>query len=110
MTQIPHVIITIVLNEKYSATESTRDLLSFESGDLGQTTKIGVTVAKNSASYQSKLNTASKGVNITPATPFPATGAEIPPVTITIELNETYIANSGTESLLSFDSNPLGKT
>ena len=58
LTQIPHVIITIELNEKYSATESTKDLLSFESGDLGQTTKIGVTVAKESASYQSKLDAA----------------------------------------------------
>ena len=60
LAQIPHVIITIELNEKYSATESTKDLLSFESGDLGQTTKIGVTVAKNSASYQSKLDDATK--------------------------------------------------
>ena len=43
--------------------------------------------------------------------PFPVTtGAEIPPVTIIIELKETYIANSGTESLLTFDSNTLGKT
>ena len=60
LTQIPHVIITIELNEKYSATEVTKDLLSVESGDLGQSTKIGVTVAKNSASYQSKLDDATK--------------------------------------------------
>ena len=58
LTQIPHVIITIELNEKYSASESTKDLLSFECGDLGQTTKIGVTVAKEAASYKSKLDAA----------------------------------------------------
>ena len=159
--EIPPVTITIELNETYIANSGTESLLTFKSGDLGKTKKIGVTIT-NSASYQSKLDaatlvlskdlvaadtrdaqktlyeswstganvpagfadalkdivtfnnggitweTAFKGVNITPATPFPATGAEIPPVTITIELNETYIANSGTESLLTFKSGDLG--
>ena len=62
LTQIPHVIITIELNEKYSATESTKDLLSFDSGDLGQTTKIGVTVAKADG-YDTKLTAATSILN-----------------------------------------------
>ena len=52
-----------------------------------------------------------KGVVIKPSAPFPVTtGVEIPAVTITIELNENYTPNSGSEGLLTFDSNTLGKT
>ena len=58
-----------------------------------------------------KNQTDFEGVKIETTTHFPVTtGVEIPAVTITIELKETYIANSGTESLLTFDSNTLGKT
>ena len=46
----------------YSATESTKDLLSFDSGDLGQTTKIGVTVAKADG-YDTKLTAATSILN-----------------------------------------------
>ena len=162
--EIPAVTITIELNEGYIANSGTESLLTFKSGGLGLTAKIGVTVAKATTDYDTKLadatlvlsdalanasdlaaqktlyngwskgvdiptgfadalkgivtfdgdetkwDTIVKGVNITPATPFPVTtGEKISPVAITIELNEGYIAINSTNELLSFDSgNDLG--
>ena len=155
------VKITIELNEGYTANSVTGSSLSFDSGDLGQTAKIGVivanagghdtkltdatkvlkdllasetTIADQEALYKSwatpanvpvEFTTALKGivtfdnggitwdnavnvVNIKPSDLPVTAGAEIPPVNITIELNEGYTTINSTETFLSFDSKDLG--
>ncbi len=59
-TQIEPVKITIELKETYAATSGTESLLSFDSGGLGLTKNINVTVIKEEVNFNNKLAAATK--------------------------------------------------